>query len=1089
MIGHTISHYRVLEMIGAGGMGKVYRAHDEQLDRDVALKVLPAGMLADEAARRQFRAEALALAKLNHPNIETVFEFSTQDDVDFLAMELIAGYALSDKLKDGPLTQPDLLRLGLQLAEGLSAAHNQGIIHRDLKPGNLFVTPDGRLKILDFGLAKLIHSNLPDDITQSAAFEEGEVTGTVPYMSPEQLRGLPVDPRSDIYAAGAVLYEMATGKRPFPQQQVAELIGAILHESPESPTLSNPHVSPGLERTILKSLEKSPSQRYQTARELQAALEGVSGGDTSTATVPKNRWKSFWLVAIALFFVAIAGLVLEFDVGGIRDRLFQRKLASNTGAHSENMSSVNVRRSVAVLGFRNLSGRTDEAWLSTALSEMLTTELAAGGALRTVPGESVAQMKVDLALPDAESYGHDTLSKIRQSLHTDTIVFGSYVPLGQGQIRLDVRLQDAAGGETLAYLSEKGEEQEIDDLVSQAGAELRSKLGVSPVTQAQAASIRAAVPSNPEAARLYSEGLTKLRVFDALGARDLLEKAVAVDPSYAPAHSVLAEAWSTLGYDAKAKQEAKRAFELSENLSREDRLMIEGRYRETVSQWDKAAEIYRTLWNFFPDNLDYGLRLAGVQTSASRGQEALDTIDQLRKVSGPASEDSRIDIAEAEAANSIGDFKHDAAAAAKAAEKGRALGARLLVARSQRLQCWALHKLGRRQESEDCCEESKRIFAEAGDRDGVASVLVTTAAVFHEQGELGLAQSRYEEALVIQRNTGDLGGVAVILNNLSNVYVARGNYAVAKKMYQESVRISQEIGDKDGVVLALGNLAGLLANEGDDLRRTRGMYEELLAICREMGSKDRTALQLSNIGEILYWQGDLGGAERALEEALALNSQSGEKRQSGYDLAYLADVLQAQGNLTQARSKREQTLKLRNELGDQGDAADTRIALADLSIEEGHAKEAVAPVRQAISELSALNLIDDEAWAYPILARALLSAGEPGEALKVLDSGASIAAKSHIRIVHFAFAIVEARVIAATGKPAEAAEKLRATVAEATKYGFVGYEFEARLALGEIEMKSGNTAAGRARLAVLEKEATAKGFLLIARKAHAATGQ
>ena len=276
MIGQTISHYRIIEKVGAGGMGEVYRAHDEQLDRDVALKVLPIGALADEATRRQFRTEALALAKLNHPNIETVFEFSTQDDVDFLAMELIAGHALSDKLKDGPLTQPDVLRFGLQLADGLAAAHAQGIIHRDLKPANLFATPDGRLKIVDFGLAKLIHLNLVGDITQSVAFEEGEVTGTVPYMSPEQLRGLPVDPRSDIYAAGAVLYEMATGKRAFPQHRTAELMGAILHKSPEAPGSSNPHVSPGLERTILKSLEKSPSQRYQTARELRAALEGVS---------------------------------------------------------------------------------------------------------------------------------------------------------------------------------------------------------------------------------------------------------------------------------------------------------------------------------------------------------------------------------------------------------------------------------------------------------------------------------------------------------------------------------------------------------------------------------------------------------------------------------------------------------------------------------------------------------------------------------------------------------------------------------------------------------------------------------------------
>jgi hypothetical protein len=189
--------------------------------------------------------------------------------------------------------------------------------------------------------------------------------------------------------AGAVLYEMATGQRPFPQQRAAELTGAILHQTPEAPTLSNPRVSYGLERTILKSLEKSPSHRYQTARELRAAFEGVSADDTGKAPVPKKQWKSLRAGAIALFVIAIAGLVLGFDVGGIRERLFKRKLAANTGTHSEDMYSVNARRSAAVLGFRNLSGRTDEAWLSMTLSEMLTTELAAGGALRTVPGAQV----------------------------------------------------------------------------------------------------------------------------------------------------------------------------------------------------------------------------------------------------------------------------------------------------------------------------------------------------------------------------------------------------------------------------------------------------------------------------------------------------------------------------------------------------------------------------------------------------------------------------------------------------------------------------------------------------------------------------
>jgi eukaryotic-like serine/threonine-protein kinase len=188
MIGKVISHYRIIEKIGAGGMGEVYRAHDEQLDRDVALKILPAGLLEDDAARKNFRKEALALAKLNHPNIETVHEFGSWNGVDFLAMELIAGNSLKQKVNEGPLLEAETVRLGLQLAEGLAAAHEQGVVHRDLKPANLMVTPVGRLKILDFGLAKLIHHDMPTDITRSITMESGTISGTVPYMSPEQLR-------------------------------------------------------------------------------------------------------------------------------------------------------------------------------------------------------------------------------------------------------------------------------------------------------------------------------------------------------------------------------------------------------------------------------------------------------------------------------------------------------------------------------------------------------------------------------------------------------------------------------------------------------------------------------------------------------------------------------------------------------------------------------------------------------------------------------------------------------------------------------------------------------------------------------------
>lgn len=1090
MNGQTLGHYRIVEEIGAGGMGVVYRAHDEQLDRDVALKVLPAGMLVDEAARRQFRKEALALAKLNHPNIETVFEFNTQGGVDFLAMELIPGSSLGEKLEEGPFAEKEVLRLGMQLAEGLAAAHDQGVIHRDLKPGNLFITPDGRLKVLDFGLAKLLRTEYPGDVTQSVTTGSGTISGTVPYMSPEQLRGLPVDVRSDIYAAGAVLYEMATGRRPFPQSQSAELMGAILHESPPPVCSVNPQISPGVQSVISKTLEKKPERRYQSARELRAALEAQSAGFAgATGLKPAadaksaSRWK-IGAGAAALAVVLAGGLVLGLNVRGMRDRLWGRNGSGSANSASAGLAPIHARRSVAVIGFKNLSGRPDEAWLSTALSEMLTTELAAGGKLRTVPGETVAQMKTSLALPDADSYGMATLTKIRSNVGADEIVLGSYLALGNGQVRVDLKLEDATSGGIVDSVTASGTETEISDLISRAGVSLRDKLGAGEISSSQAATVKASLPSNPEAARLYSEALAKMRAYDNLAARDLLQKAVAAEPDFALAHSALATAWRTLGYDSNAREEAKKAFDLSAVLGSEERLWVEGQYREMADELDKAVDCYRTLFQASPDNLEYGLRLAYVQYHAGKAQDALATLELLRKLPPPANDDPRIDIREADAADKLGDYKRETAAAGRAVEKARAQGARLLAAQALLEKCWGLKILGQPKEAIATCEEAQRIFAEAGDRANVASALDQVAGILEEQGDYAAAKAKFDQALSISTAVGDRDSVAAELGNMANLLSAQGDLHGAKRMYERSLATYREVGDKDNVSLTLSNLGGLLDSLGD-LSDAQTKLEESLAIARETGNAGQKAYDLSVLGDVLLYRGDLGGANDALQQAESVLREAGDKRDDAYTLFTWGKVLQAQGDSAGARKKHQDALNIRNEIGAKQEAALSQVFLAALAVEEGRPAEAEAPVRQSIEVLRAEKDADDELLARAVLARALLAAGRVSEAQKEIDGARTLAAKSQNRGNRMEMDVAAARVRAASGKLTEAEKRLQVTLAEAARSGDVFHEFEARLALGEIEMQSGKTAAGRARLAALEKDATAKGFLLIARKAHA----
>jgi len=290
-VGQTLGHYRLVEQISTGGMGVVYRAHDEHLDREVAVKVLASASVNDAAACRRFQNEALILSKLNHPNIISIYDFDAQDGIDFLVMEYVPGQTLSARLERGPLTQDEVLHIGRQIAASVKEAHDHGIIHRDLKPQNVLLTPKGQVKVADFGLAKLASPVIDPAATTNVSRDLGLI-GTLPYMPPEQLRGKPTDFRSDIYSAGAVLYELATGRRAFPETLGPRLIDSILHEVPHPPSSLTRWVSEAFETIVLKCLEKEPERRYQSSAELGVDLQHLS---TSTASLPaeiENNAKS-----------------------------------------------------------------------------------------------------------------------------------------------------------------------------------------------------------------------------------------------------------------------------------------------------------------------------------------------------------------------------------------------------------------------------------------------------------------------------------------------------------------------------------------------------------------------------------------------------------------------------------------------------------------------------------------------------------------------------------------------------------------------------------------------------------------------------
>jgi DNA-binding winged helix-turn-helix (wHTH) protein/tetratricopeptide (TPR) repeat protein len=754
------------------------------------------------------------------------------------------------------------------------------------------------------------------------------------------------------------------------------------------------------------------------------------------------------------------------------------------------------RRSIAVLGFRNLSGRPEEGWLSTAIGEMLSTELVAGEKLRLVSGEDVARSKLDFPLADTDSLSRNTLARLHKNLNSDWVVLGSYTALvGQPdtRLRLDVHLQDTSAGETIADVAVVGSEANLFDLVSQAGSELREKLGVQAVSPVEAVSVRAALPSNRDAARLYSEGLARLRLFDALAARDLLEGSIAADPKYSLAHSALAEAWSRLGYDKRAQEEARQAFELAANPSREEKLMVEGRYREIDHEYEKAVEIYRTLFALFPDNLDYGLRLAAAEVLDSKGHDALATVESLRKLMPPASELPLIDLQEAAAWEEMGDFKHQDQPLARAVESARAQGSRLILAEARDHQCWLFTYLARSQNAVAACREARDIYAAAGDGSGEANSLGDWANAI-KQTDAVESIRLFQEAQRVAHQVGSEKEEESAAVNLGIVYETQGNLVTAERMYRQALPISRRVDDKRAQANVLGNIANVRAEQGD-LRGAAQGYEETLELAREAADTGIAALAEDNLANVYRLQGNLAGAKQVLEEALAIQQKNGNQNASAYVLYHFGYLLLDEADFSGARKMYEQALAIRSSAGDQLTIAETELGLADLSLEEAHSPmEQEASIRQVIEVFQKQKAGDDEIQAWYVLARALLAQGKAAAASDAFEHARLLAGTSQNPEIRWRTAIAASRLYVAgrdkarTASRMAAQEELNAIVRKSRELGYQGIELDARLALAEIEMKEGQTAAGLAHLAAIELDAKAKGYYLVTHKAARVRG-
>ena len=597
--GDTLAHYRIQAKLGAGGMGVVYRAADTRLQRSVALKVLPPEHLADPERRKRLMREARAASALNHPNIVTVYEIGNDRGFDFISMEYVAGRRLADVIGSG-LRVPQALDYAIAIADALSKAHAEGVIHRDLKPANIMLAADGRIKILDFGLARRLRAAASGTVTLTA---EGEITGTPHYMSPEQARGIEVDARSDIFSLGVVIYEMLAGRRPFEGDTPSYAILCILEKPPLPLTRYLPDAPPELQRILAKALEKQPSDRYASAKDLVLDIQRLR----QVFPAPASRTPAFLrskTVGIAALVAVLAAAALSFYV--------------------QRSPSLTARDTILLADFQNT---TSDAAFDDTLKQGLAIQLEQSPFLNFAPDTQVRDtLRYMGRSPDeriTSSIGRD----ICQRLGLKLVVAGSVAPLGSHYVVTLQAINAVSGDAATRVQTEAPDKEHVLSALGEAGRQLRHRLGESlPSIARYDAPLIQATTSSLEALQAYSMGERAFR--KGAPPRTVLlyrQRAVELDPNFALAYKSLSMTYLGLQTEhARSVEAATKAFELRNRTTELERLMIEAHYYRFVTHEDnRALQALETAAQAYPRSAILWNNLGAVYNNLGRFDESV----------------------------------------------------------------------------------------------------------------------------------------------------------------------------------------------------------------------------------------------------------------------------------------------------------------------------------------------------------------------------------------------------------------------------------------------------------------------------------
>jgi DNA-binding winged helix-turn-helix (wHTH) protein/tetratricopeptide (TPR) repeat protein len=712
-----------------------------------------------------------------------------------------------------------------------------------------------------------------------------------------------------------------------------------------------------------------------------------------------------------------------------------------------------ARRSVAVIGLRNLKGTPEDKWLSTALAEMLSTELSTSDRLRIISGEEVA--RAGLAESPSAAPSRETLARFGGQLGADAIVYGSYTVLREPgaptpRIRLDLRLEDLTSNAPPIALVESGPTSDLFSLVSTSGAELRRHYGLGDLSASAGTAVRKSIPENPLAANLYSQGLASLRAFDPLVARDLLQKAAQIEPTHPGTHLALAEAWHATGYDKDAKTEAARAVELGAGLPRQELLNMQGELALFSDDLPHAAEIFHSLVTFYPDDIDYGLHLEQTQFLGSHFADAMATLENMRHRGLSRADEARVDIAEASVSSQTGDFRESVAAADRAIQIGTDLDSKWVRGQALWLKSSGLERLGDAQGSLVASAESQSLFRSIGDKHGLGLALLMSGDVLYDQSRTAEARKNFVETLEIFREIGHRRNMATVEERIGNTYLDEGSLAESDRYYQLALYDYRQLNWDIGVASAIGNIAIVQGLEGD-LSGSLQTNHQGLAIFRKTGDKRGIASTLNDMGTIELERGSLNQASDDFNSAEQTNRQISYARGLAASLIGEGDLQTARNQLPGAIREYNLALKAIAGMDEPGVITSAKISLGSAILLSGDPKSASVELQQAVDTAIANKDHGASALALSWLSRCLLQQGRPADALTAANRAVAESSKQFDPQMRLIAMLALSRVQLAQGGATTARAQLRSVSETARQHGYAPLQFEAQVLLAELE--------------------------------------